>query len=354
MAADLRRQRVRALPLSPPSLAPLPLAPLALSALAFAPVCAASAESRHFETPGPALSAAISQERLVAGLGVGGVAWVPLDGLREDATLVVRPDWPSLTTLELDTDPPLTLLGGRDGILRVVDLADGPEGRLVLSWPGEGLPLGLAMSGSTLAVGGGGAGVSFWRWSGPDAVPDLVGRYPFIGYAKEVVFIDKHILAVADAYMPGVLLLDGSDPLRPTAVQRAHVKSFCDSIAAHPAGMLATDRAYGTAIFRWEERARLSERDPRVAPLRPEVPEATAAAVAAAATRAAIAETVDGVRLCVLEEGVWHDYGRIATPGPAVAVAFIDDDTLAIGLHANGLLVVPWPGGDGPDPDEAP
>jgi hypothetical protein len=189
--------------------------------------------------------------RLVVGLGLQGVAWLePPSGTGTVARLHLEPSILTLGTLEVEGGE--VLLAGRDARLRLVRFETEGDCRLVTVWEtsAEGIPTGLARRGDLLAVSGGGAGISLWRWPETQQPPELVGRFPFASYTKQAAFFDDTTLLVADSHTAGLWVLDVSDPRRP--YRREHLKGMSFVDAADVQGELAayTDRAFGTWFVR--------------------------------------------------------------------------------------------------------
>ncbi|MCB2155184.1 hypothetical protein KQI84_09875 [bacterium] len=200
------------------------------------------------QVPSRVVSVGQAHGLIFACLGLEGVAWFPTDIDPSQQAVTSRPEWPTLNILELPDDR--VLLSGREARLRVVRITEEKEVEFLYDWESEGLCNASAIRGNTLAVAGGGAGVSFWDWPDQATKPKLVGRYPFNDYTKRVHFLRDDVLIAADNYETGLLVLDPSVPLKPKAHTVFNVRGFCDSAAAIGNVVFATDRVRGTQVIR--------------------------------------------------------------------------------------------------------
>ncbi|MDK2972818.1 MAG: hypothetical protein PWP23_2573 [Candidatus Sumerlaeota bacterium] len=235
-----------------------PRARFALAALAFGqlapaqPIAAEPEAPPRWEVTLPALPLTLNEVegRFIVGLGLNGLAWVDsTPGKTGEPPVLNTAAYQTLGTLEVEDGG--VLLAGRDSTLRLLRFLPGEEQpHLVFEVPAEGIPSGLALRGNVLAVASGGAGVGIWNWPEGDEPPRLVGRYPFVDYAKETAFYDETTLLVSDAHNAGLWVLDVSDPRRPHRRQHLPAYSFADSAATDGTYAAFTDRAFGTWIAR--------------------------------------------------------------------------------------------------------
>lgn len=207
-----------------------------------AEVVAGDREQTRFPMPATPLYVTEAHGRVFVPMALSGVAW--FDPSAEPGAEAVR-HRPDLLTLDvLEMPEARVILAGRDVRLRMAQLA-GDDLEVIYEWEGEGIPTALARQDKLLAVACGGAGLILWEWRDMGHAPRLVGRFPFVVYARDLLFYDRETVLVTDSQFSGVWAIDVSDPLRPRRVDHLPVGSYCDSVTMGGGAIAYTDRAFG-------------------------------------------------------------------------------------------------------------
>lgn len=230
-------------------------------------------------TSAPPLAVGQADGLLLIPLGLHGIDWLPIGEVAPVTDAMPRPiphaqrvaDWPTVSFFDLDG--PGFLLAGRDDQVRfVVSDPPGSNPQLRMAWTIEGLANAVAVSGDLVAVAGGGGGLGLWDWHDRASAPDLRGRYPFIGFGRDVVFLDPRTVAVADSMAGDVVLIDVSDPMRPRRAATFDSRSgFVDQLAFDGTRLAFTDRLGGLGVVQrtppmgdWSVTHRLPEPPPGI------------------------------------------------------------------------------------------
>jgi len=289
-------------------------------------------------TAAPVLDVCVGDGIVVAGLGLEGVAWFPAD--RADAVRA-RADWPTLSGLSLGDG--LFLLCGRDSVVRAAKL-DPQTGdfALLTTWASEGIPneaVAFGENGDHVALACGGGGVSIWEWPDRAQPARLVGRYPFVGFARTVANVRPGVLGVADSHEYGMMTLDIADPLRPRRLGALPMRGYCDDVAWDGASLFFVNRNYGTGQLRPDGDFSTFERVGHFEPLVPDDPDYRATAAVADGDRLFLCELKSGVRVFRrTPEGYRHE-NTIKDARAAIDVAVVDDGRIAIADFSGAVVV---------------
>lgn len=314
---------------------------IAVAALACLAASAAPAgEAFRVETPAPVLDVAAGHGIIVASLGLEGVSWLPVT---KPEAIRSRSDWPTLSALPLDGGR--FLLCGRDLAARVVRF-DAATGDLALdfSWQVESLPNEAVIFGERgdhLAMACGGGGLLVWNWSDRNAPPALVGRYPFIGFARTVVPAGESTLVVADAHDYGMMTIDVRDPLRPRKLGNVVVRGYCDDVAFDGESIWFVNRLFGTDQVRADAAFAQFEVLAHHDPLVPRNEDYRAASVVATGDTLLISELMSGVRVFRRTDGKWHRVATVKAAHVAVEAVPLPDGRIAIGDLSGAVVLAP-------------
>lgn len=301
----------------------------------------------------PALRVAEARGQAFVSLGLGGVAWTPLEGLADAPPMgspddagraFFREDWPTLAVAEFGADE--VILAGRDGRLRVLAPTGDTGGWMLrVDWPVEGIPTGVAERDGLIAVGAGGAGLGLWQWGGDATVaPRLVGRYPFIGFGKDVAFLADDRLAVADAFLPGVVEVSVADPLRPHRIRDFRGRSFCDALDWDGRALTFSDR--NTGFYH----AHHYDRDTGLTgtvflPLDPG--DGRALGTHYRDGILVLAQGTGGVRVMEDRGGEgWHQVAHVETPAATSDALILANGRALLAMNEAGVAVIDLPLGD--------
>lgn len=196
----------------------------------------------------PAVRFTATHGFLLAHGGVRGTSVFRYDAETQELQLLdERGDIPSLHAIPLPEGR--LLLANPRGTLDLAMLGADGALKVLRSWPAEGSPTHLLYDGKRLVVAAGAGGVLFYDWSGEDRPPHLRGRYVFNDYAKKLVRLDGHLLAVADNFDTGLLILDDTDNTRPRRVSQTHLSGFVDDATAIEGAVFATSRKAGVFML---------------------------------------------------------------------------------------------------------
>lgn len=206
-------------------------------------------------TTAPPLAVGQADGLLVVPLGLHGTDWFSLSdatGTPSPGALRPRPTneptWPTVSLCDLEG--PGFLLAGRDDQVRhVISDPPGAPPVLALSWTIEGMANAVAVSGEVVAVAGGGGGLGVWHWPDRTQPPRLKGRYPFIEFGRDLLFVDPTTVAIADSLAGQVVFVDLADPMRPRRVGQLAARSgFADQLDYDGVRLAFSDRLGGAGI----------------------------------------------------------------------------------------------------------
>ncbi len=307
----------------------------ALLVCALGAVEGASGEPLRVDTPAPVLRIAEAHGHVVACMGLNGVAFVDPAAAEAD----VREAWP---TLAAESQPNgRVLLSGRDSIMRVVDLADGgAAAETAFEWPVEGLPNDSSTLGDLTALACGGAGVSLWEWRAQDSPPHLIARYPFIGFAKQVVFHAEGVLLVADAHEVGLVALDVGDPYRPHKLGTFPMRGFCDAVESDGETILAVNRYSGVIVLEPQKGFAGFDARQAIAPLVGSA-EYKPGTVSLAGGRLLLPEMASGLRILDRRAEGFERSDMNTSPKIAMDAVALGDGRIAVADFANAVVILP-------------
>jgi len=279
-------------------------------------------------------------ELVFASMGLKGVCWFSPN---HPESLTSRQDWPTLRMIPAPGER--VLLGGRDEVMRLVSVRDGrvseqPE----MSWRSEGVPNGGEYKGSVLALACGGAGVTLWEQQSPDEPPHLAGRYPFLGYARDLKFLTENVLLVADNHELGLVALDVSNPYRPRRLGHLRFRGYTDHVTFKGDRILVSNRPFGVYETRAMAGFTSFEIVDHIEPLLPDSRDALASGVRMHGGTLFISEMRSGVRLFQLQrnasgDSTWKHHKTLTDARIAVDCAALPGGRIAIADFTGAVVL---------------